>query len=127
MNGTPGTIAEPTADNTCHGNRQENVECQSTETEPQRPVRGYEGNNGVLQPEWREGVEDRSDYVDGKERHGQQRNVAVEPVDDETWPRVKYQYGLGEEPMRINTSSPLPASHQREALGRGGKPVGPAT
>jgi hypothetical protein len=42
-------------------------------------------------------------------------------------PRVKYQYGLGEEAMRINSSSPLPASHQREALGRGGKPVGSAT
>ena len=67
--------------------REEEVERDRAEAEPERPVRGDERDHHVDPADRRERVGDDRDHVDGEEHEHQQRHVAVHELDDEARPR----------------------------------------
>ena len=86
MNGPPGPIAEPLAQQARDDEREEEVERDRAEPEPQWPVGADERNEHVDEGDRRETVGDGGDDVHRHERGREERDILVQRREHESRP-----------------------------------------
>ena len=79
----PGAQPEPRPDQAGHDERDQQVERERSEPEPQRPVRRGERDDGVERAQVGERVEHRREDVRGEQHDDEKRQVPVQAVDEE--------------------------------------------
>ena len=112
---TPGPVPEPVAEQARDHQRDDQVEGQRAEPEPERSVRGDEGDHRVEHPDRRERVGDDHDHVHGDEGDDQQRDVAVDELDDEARPVRAAPAERREDPEQHAHREEHEADHSRGA------------
>ena len=78
-------VAEATAQQAGHDHRDQQVERDGAETQPERPVRRAERHDGVDPPDRREPIDHDGDDVDHDEHDREQRDVAMDALQHEAW------------------------------------------
>jgi hypothetical protein len=89
----PGAVAEAGPQHAGDHHREQHVERDRAEAQPERPVRRGERHDGGDPADRREGIEFRGQHVRGHERHRQQRKVAVQPRGDHPRPARRGEPG----------------------------------
>ena len=97
VDGAPGAVADPRAQQARDDQRDEQIDRDRTEPEPERTVRRVERDDDVEPADRREVVGDRGDDVHREEHHYEQRDVLVQRRGDEARePRARPARDLGD-------------------------------
>lgn len=86
MGNAPRAVAKALTQQARHGDREQQIECEGSEAQPEGPVDAKEGQHGVGDGDRRKAVEQRRQDVKANEHHDEQGGVAVQPIDDEARP-----------------------------------------
>ena len=130
----PEAMADPLPQARADPHGEEQVERDDAEAHPQGAVVGRERHDHGLQAEVGERVDRDCEDVDDDEDEGQQRDVAVQLVGDETWPATRLPavpedepegHGPRQEDVRDEAARPRRVPGDRAPAAHGPTLVGP--
>jgi len=110
MDGAPAAQADPCAQQARRDEREQEVEGDCPQSQPDRSIRGEEGQDRVLQADRGIAVGNRRQHVRGDEGDREQWEVAMKAREEHTWPRAERaghaeHEGGGQEQERDNAGA----------------------